>query len=101
MKRYLICLTLWFAYALPVRAGDWLHAKQACQNMFHGFTRFTAEDCGLKLFGLEPIGPEVKNIGSGSGLGGGLRFIQPINHNHLQSEVVIRSLVSVQHFTLV
>jgi len=100
MKRYLVLVVILVSYAAPSQSADWLQTQQACKNMIHGFTRFTAEDCGLKVFGLEPVGPEIKNIASGSGLGGGIRFIKPVNHGHLQSDVLIRGLISTQHFSL-
>jgi hypothetical protein len=101
MRRFVfVIFTCLFFQVAPLESSDWEHTKQACNNMLRGFSRFTAEDCGLKVFGLEPIGPELKNIASGSGPGAGLHFKRQVNRNHLQSDITIRGLVSPQHFSL-
>ena len=98
----------WLVVALamqPAVAGDWAHVKQACKNAKAAPGRATIEDCAIKFYGLEPIGPQIGNIAPGSSIGLGLRAIKTINHpdsrpDHIsrQSQFTARGLYSLKNF---
>jgi hypothetical protein len=101
-------ILLWLLVVLPATAGDWAHVKQACKNAKIAKDRATIEDCAIKLYGLEPLGPEIGSIAPGSSLGLGLRFKYTIMHpsskpDHLsrESDFLIRGLYSFTNFYLV
>lgn len=58
---YILFLALTLLPTLA-HAGDWDHMKQACKNAWNGPTRFTVEDCAIKFYGLEPVGPQIGSI---------------------------------------
>jgi hypothetical protein len=91
--------------AQPLIAGDWAHVKQACKNAKAAPDRATIEDCAIKFYGLEPIGPQIGNIAPGSSIGLGLRAIKTINHPDRrpdyisrQSQITARGLYSLKNF---
>src|SRR5579864_6254826 len=72
-----------------VHAGDWKHMAQACGNvkadLFGGKDkngqpikatgeqkRAVVEDCGIKFYGLTPLGPQIGSIAPQGSLGLGL-----------------------------
>jgi hypothetical protein len=86
-------------------AGDWAHVKQACKNAKAAPGRATIEDCAIKAYGLEPVGPQIGNIAPGSSIGLGLRATATINHpdprpDHIsrQSQFLARGLYSLKNF---
>jgi len=105
-------------------AGDWKHMAQACGNakadLFGGKDqngnpikatgaqkRATLEDCGIKFYGLTPLGPQIGSIAPQSSLGLGLITKSRVNflssHFATQdrrervSEVSARSLYSLSN----
>ncbi len=75
--------------SVPAHAGDWKHMTQACGNarkdLFggkdaHGHPikatgqqkRTAVEDCGIKFYGLTPLGPQIGSIAPQGSLGLGL-----------------------------
>jgi hypothetical protein len=52
----------------------------------------TLEECGIDLFTLDPVGPTMGNIGTGSGFGGGVHVVYAPDANH---NVTLKGLYSV------
>ena len=81
--------------ATAARAEDWTTTKSACRDGFHpsqpapGTTPAPAqrlhnfEECAVDLLTLDPVGPTVGNIGTGSGFGGGVRVSYSPNANQI------------------
>lgn len=105
LMRRAALVVAWLMLVLPLLAGDWAHVKQACKDAKRGPDRATIEDCAIKFYGLEPVGPQVANIAPGSSIGLGLRFLRTINHpdprpDHIsrQSQFTARALYSLKNF---
>ncbi|HXM22248.1 MAG TPA: hypothetical protein VN948_13400 [Terriglobales bacterium] len=93
--------------ALPALAGDWEHMKQACAVAKDAKDRPTIEDCAIKIYGLEPLGPQIGSIAPSGSVGLGLRFKYTIMHpsskkEHLskESDFQARGLYSFTNFYL-
>ena len=62
-------------------AESWKTAKQACKDaqfpqLFSGGVQWhNAEECVVDFFTLDPIGPVVGSVTTGSAFGGGFRFV--------------------------
>jgi hypothetical protein len=67
-----ILLAAAFAYA-----EDWKTTRQACQDarFFHDFQFHNAEECAVDFFTLDPVGPAIGSITTGSQFGGGFHFV--------------------------
>jgi len=78
------CFTLLLLATACAHAEDWTTTKKACQDarFFHGFQFHNAEECAVDFFTLDPVGPVVGSVTTGSGFGGGLHFVkQPTANN--------------------
>jgi hypothetical protein len=88
-NRWLQLAILLSLSSTPVYAGDWQHMAQACghakDDLFggkdaHGHPieatgeqkRAAIEDCGIKFYGLTPLGPQIGSIAPQGGTGLGL-----------------------------
>jgi len=78
----------WFHLILLVAAAadaeDWKTTKQACQDarFFNGFQLHNAEECAVDFFTLDPFGPAIGSVTTGSEFGGGVHFVtQPTANN--------------------
>lgn len=70
--------------AVAVHAENWKAPKQACEDahLFRGFQFHNAEECLVDLFTLDPVGPTLGSVTTGSTFGGGLRIVkQPTANN--------------------
>lgn len=70
--------------AAAVHAENWKTTQQACEDtrFFHGFQLHNAEECAVDFFTLDPVGPAIGSITTGSQFGGGLHFVrQPTTNN--------------------
>jgi hypothetical protein len=82
--KHLRCFTLILLATACAHAEDWTTTKKACQDarFFHGFQFHNAEECAVDFFTLDPVGPVVGSVTTGSGFGGGLHFVkQPTANN--------------------
>jgi hypothetical protein len=80
----------WFPLLLLTAAGahaeNWKTTKQACEDarFFTGLQFHNAEECAVDLFTLDPLGPAIGSITTGSEFGGGFHFVkQPTANNTL------------------
>ena len=92
---HVLALLLLLLLATCARAEDWTTTKSACRDGFHpsqpapGTTPAPAqrlhnfEECAVDLLTLDPVGPTVGNIGTGSGFGGGVRVTYSPNANQI------------------
>ena len=78
----------WFLLILltvsAAQAESWKTTKQACQDarFFRGFQFHNAEECAVDFFTLDPVGPAIGSIATGSSFGGGFHFVrQPTANN--------------------
>jgi hypothetical protein len=76
-----ICLLL--LLVVSAHADDWQTLKRTCHESVHPWQFHTFEECVLDVFTLQPFGPTLGNVGTGSGFGGGLRFAQQFDANHI------------------
>src|SRR5579862_7081415 len=93
MKRAALLLLL--LLATISRAEDWKTTKSVCHAAFNpsqpapgttpapGGRLHTFEECGVDLFTLDPVGPTLGNIGTGSGFGGGVHVTWSPDANHI------------------
>lgn len=78
----------WFPLILlaviAVHAENWTTTKQACKDahFFDGFQFHNAEECAVDFFTLDPVGPAVGSVTTGSGFGGGFHFVEQPNANN-------------------
>jgi len=112
--------------AIEVHAGDWKHMAQACghaRDELRGKDasgkpikatgaqkRADIEDCGIKFYGLTPLGPEIGSIAPQGSIGLGLRVQQTIMHppsrsapadqKSRESDFTARGLYSFSNFYL-
>jgi hypothetical protein len=85
MKPFVPLLTVFLVTLLPAHAEDLPTTKQACRDarfFQHDFQFHNAEECAVDLFTLDPIGPAIGTIATGSSFGGGLQFIDKPDANH-------------------
>jgi hypothetical protein len=77
-------LTLVLATVLPAHAEDWTTTKKACHDahFFHHVQVHNAEECVVDTFTLDPIGPAIGTIATGSGFGGGFHFVHKPDSQH-------------------
>ncbi|MDP9052155.1 MAG: hypothetical protein M3O31_15755 [Acidobacteriota bacterium] len=70
--------------ASSVHAEVWKTTKQACEDahFFHGTQLHNAEECGVDFFTLDPIGPAIGSIATGSSFGGGFHFVKKPTANN-------------------
>jgi hypothetical protein len=84
--RRLCWLLLILIAAGAAHAENWKTTKQACEDarFLRGFQLHNAEECAVDFFTLDPVGPAIGSITTGSGFGGGLHFVhQPSANNTL------------------
>jgi hypothetical protein len=76
---FLILFPATFAYA-----EDWKTTLQACQDarFFHDFQFHNAEECAVDFFTLDPVGPAIGSITTGSQFGGGFHFVDEPTANN-------------------
>ena len=70
--------------AAAAQAESWKTTKQACKDaqFFGGFQLHNAEECAVDFFTLDPVGPAIGSVTTGSSFGGGVRFVaQPTENN--------------------
>lgn len=71
----------WFPLILlaagALHAEDWATTKQACKDaqFFRDFQFHNAEECAVDFFTLDPVGPNVGSITTGSEFGGGFQMV--------------------------
>jgi hypothetical protein len=71
----------WFPLILlaisAAQAENWTTTKRACQDahFFSGLQFHNAEECAVDFFTLDPVGPTLGSITTGSTFGGGLHFV--------------------------
>ena len=93
--KHLRCFTLILLATACAHAEDWTTTKKACQDarFFHGFQFHNAEECAVDFFTLDPVGPAVSSVTTGSGFGGGTslrqtahseQYLHRQKHIHLQ-----------------
>jgi hypothetical protein len=107
-----------------LHAGDWKHMVQACghaRDELRGKDaegnpvkatgaekRAAVEDCGIKFYGLEPIGLQIGSIAPQGNIGLGLQFKRAIMHSQpdphgkksKESDFAARGLYSFTNFYL-
>lgn len=76
--------TLILLAATTVHSENWKTTKQACEDahFFLGFQLHNAEECAVDFFTLDPAGPAIGSVTTGSEFGGGLHFIKQPNANN-------------------
>lgn len=74
--------------AVVVRAENWATTKQACEDarFFGGFQLHNAEECAVDFFTLDPVGPAVGSVTTGSEFGGGIHFVYSPTANNTFTE---------------
>jgi len=78
---------------VSAHAESWTTTKSTCQ---HGFSKsylpaqpepawrfHTLEECAIDLFTLDPVGPTMGSVGTGSGFGGGVHVKYKSDANHI------------------
>lgn len=88
-----------------VHAESWTTTKSVCRAGFGtppavppplqaepAWRLHTLEECGIDLFTLDPVGPTMGNIGTGSGFGGGIHVVYAPDANH---KFTLKGLYSV------
>jgi len=72
--RVLLALSLIVPTAMY--AENWKTTKQACKeaHFFQGVQVHNAEECAVNFFTLDPIGPSIGSITTGSSFGGGFHY---------------------------
>jgi hypothetical protein len=93
--QHVFALFIFVLLATCARAEDWTTTKSACRSGFNplqpapGTTPAPAqrlhnfEECAVDLLTLDPVGPTLGNIGTGSGFGGGVRVSYSPNANQI------------------
>jgi hypothetical protein len=78
----------WFPLILlaisAAQAENWTTTKRACQDahFFNGLQFNNAEECAVDFFTLNPVGPTLGSVTTGSTFGGGLHLVkQPTANN--------------------
>ena len=91
--RWLLLILL---VASVAHAEDWTTTKQACKDaqFFHDFQFHNAEECAVDFFTLDPVGPAIGSITTGSEFGGGFHFVTQPNANNTFTERAIYTLNS-------
>jgi hypothetical protein len=72
--------------AAAAQAENWKTTKQACKDarFFSGLQFHNAEECAVDFFTLDPVGPAIGSITTGSEFGGGFHFVKrPTANNTL------------------
>ena len=90
------CLLLLALSVSAAHAESWTTTKRACQDarFFKGLQFHNAEECAVDFFTLDPVGPAVGGITTGSGFGGGLHFVrQPTANNN----ITVKGLYTYNH----
>jgi len=88
-------------YAISARGEDWANTKHACNDWWSAKAQYhSAEECAIDFFTLQPIAITGGNIGSGSSLALGLRYLKPINPHGLETNLTIKGLYSFNSFYL-
>jgi hypothetical protein len=79
---------VWFLLILlaaaAIHAENWKTTKQACEDarFFRDFQLHNAEECAVDFFTLDPIGPDIGSVATGSEFGGGFHLVkQPTANN--------------------
>jgi hypothetical protein len=71
----------WFSLiviaATAAQAENWKTTRQACEDarFFRDFQFHNAEECAVDFFTLDPVGPSIGSITTGSEFGGGFHFV--------------------------
>jgi hypothetical protein len=76
---------LWFLLILLAAVGA--HAEDA--QFFHDFQFHNAEECAVDFFTLDPAGPAIGSITTGSEFGGGFHFVNQPTANNTFTEKAI------------
>jgi hypothetical protein len=73
-----------FLASCVAHAENWTTTKQACKDaqLFHGFQFHNAEECAVDFFTLDPVGPAIGSITTGSEFGGGFHFVHTPTANN-------------------
>jgi hypothetical protein len=87
---------------LSAHAESWTTTKSTCD---HGFSKsylpaqpepawrfHTLEECAIDLFTLDPVGPTMGNVGTGSGFGGGVHVKYKHDAKHI---LTLKALYSI------
>jgi hypothetical protein len=88
-----------------VHAESWTTAKSVCHDGFSkpsslpahpepAWRLHTLEECAIDLFTLDPVGPTMGNVGTGSGFGGGVHVKHKFDANHILTLKALYSLNS-------
>lgn len=79
----------WFPLILLAAAAahpeSWKTTKKACDDarfFQKDFQYHNAEECGVDFFTLDPVGPSMGSITTGSAFGGGLHFVHQSDANN-------------------
>jgi hypothetical protein len=79
----------WFPFILLAAAAahpeSWKTTKKACDDarfFQKDFQYHNAEECGVDFFTLDPVGPSMGSITTGSAFGGGLHFVHQSDANN-------------------
>jgi hypothetical protein len=101
-KRLVLAIALFTA--INARSESWTTTKRVCGEAFSRHTlpsspepawRFhTFEECAIDFFTLDPIGPAIGNIATGSSFGGGLHGKYAFNANRVATMKALYTLNS-------
>jgi hypothetical protein len=101
MKSKVLILVILLA-AVSAHAESWTTTKSVCKDGFSkpslpaqpepAWRLHTLEECAIDLFTLDPVGPTLGNIGTGSGFGGGIHAKYTSDANHILTLKALYSL---------
>lgn len=96
---FIAAILLMHISTVALYAEDWTNTKRACQDWQKEPKQYhSLEECVIDFFTLQPFAVTAGNIGSGSSLALGARFLEQFNPHGLETTFTAKGCASAPGF---